>query len=70
MFIRWRDPNNTGSDQGLGVDDIRFQAVPEPTTMLLAALALGGGRVLRWALALNGSSCSIESYVLLLLGCD
>ena len=42
LFIRWRDANDTGSDQGLGIDDISFEAIPEPTTMLLAALALAG----------------------------
>jgi hypothetical protein len=38
LFIRWRDANDTGSDQGLGVDDIRFRAVPEPSSLALLAI--------------------------------
>ena len=42
LFIRWRDQNDAGFDQGLGNDDLSFSAVPEPSTMVLAALALAG----------------------------
>ncbi len=42
LFIRWRDANDASSDQGLGVDDIRFRAIPEPSSLLLSALATGG----------------------------
>jgi len=42
LFIRWRDMNDAGSDQGLGVDDIRFEAIPEPTAILLALVAVAG----------------------------
>jgi hypothetical protein len=42
LFIRWRDPDDTGSDQGLGIDDMSFRGVPEPASIILAALALTG----------------------------
>ncbi len=42
LFIRWRDQNDAGSDQGLGIDDIRFRAIPEPSSLSLGLLALVG----------------------------
>ena len=42
LFIRWRDANDAGSDQGLGIDDIRFRAIPEPGTLSLAVVLLLG----------------------------
>jgi len=38
LWIRWRDPNDSGFDQGLGVDDLVFStpgAVPEPATLAI-----------------------------------
>ena len=41
LWIRWSEVQVAGStDDGLGIDNVRFSAVPEPTC--LAALALGG----------------------------
>jgi len=42
LWIRWTDLNETGNDDGLAVDNVQFQAVPEPSTytMILAAIGL------------------------------
>lgn len=32
LWIRWSDANDTGNDDGLAVDNVRFSAVPEPST--------------------------------------
>ena len=42
LFIRWRDADDIGFDQGLGIDDLGFRAVPEPSTLTLAGLAMLG----------------------------
>jgi hypothetical protein len=42
LFIRWRDPDDPGFDQGLGIDDLRFTGVPEPSTLTLTALGFVG----------------------------
>jgi hypothetical protein len=39
------DANHNGSDAGLAIDDISFEAVPEPFTM--SALALGLAAIAR-----------------------
>jgi hypothetical protein len=31
LWIRWFDSNSSGVDQGLGIDDFSFSAVPEPS---------------------------------------
>ena len=45
LFFRWNDLNDTGNDHFIGLDDVSFSAVPEPTTMF--ALAAGGLLALR-----------------------
>ncbi len=42
LWIRWRDPNNDGTDHAMGIDDFTFSAVPEPTTFALVGLGMGG----------------------------
>lgn len=41
LWIRWTDLNDTGNDHALAIDDLNFsaQAIPEPGTLCLAALA-------------------------------
>lgn len=41
LWLRWRDPNDPGSDHGLAIDDFSFSAVPEPTTFILVGLGMG-----------------------------
>ena len=46
IFIaRWYDANDSGNDHTLAIDDISFEAVPEPFTM--SALALGLAAIAR-----------------------
>jgi len=40
LWIRFRDLNDGGFDHGLGVDDFRFEAVPEPSTIGLLAVGV------------------------------
>jgi hypothetical protein len=44
FWIRYRDPNDTGEDHGLGVDGFSLMplAVPEPGSAILLALTMGG----------------------------
>ncbi len=42
LWLRWRDPNDTGNDHGMAIDDFTFSAVPEPTTFALVGLGMGG----------------------------
>ncbi len=37
FWIRWRDVDDSGSDAGVGVDDLAISAVPEPSATALAA---------------------------------
>lgn len=41
LWLRWRDPNDPGSDHGLAIDDFSFSAVPEPTTLALVGIGMG-----------------------------
>ncbi|GJD17899.1 hypothetical protein RIVM261_028550 [Rivularia sp. IAM M-261] len=45
LWIAWSDPNVSGNDNGLAIDNVRVNAVPEPITMFgsLTALAIGAG---------------------------
>lgn len=45
LLLRWTDINHDGADHGLAIDDISFEAVPEPFTM--SALALGLAAIAR-----------------------
>lgn len=47
LFIRWRDPDDTGFDQGLAIDDLGFNGVPEPSTIALGAVGFIGLSVWR-----------------------
>jgi len=38
IWIRWFDQNDTGVDNGIGIDDVSFTAIPEPLTSSFAAL--------------------------------
>lgn len=39
LWLRWTDLNDGGNDHGLSIDDLTFQAVPEPGTFVLAGIA-------------------------------
>jgi hypothetical protein len=41
LWLRWRDPNDPGSDHGMAIDNFSFSAVPEPTTFALVGLGMG-----------------------------
>lgn len=45
LVLRWVDIDHAGADHGLAIDDVSFQAVPEPFTM--SALALGLAAIAR-----------------------
>jgi len=50
LWIRWTDIDDNGShpsDHTLGIDNVRFSAIREPSAALLGALALGFGLVRR-----------------------
>ncbi len=40
LLLRWTDSDVTGSDQGFAIDDVKV--VPEPATMAMFAIGLGG----------------------------
>ena len=40
LWLRWSDINDAGSDDGLAIDNVRFAAVPEPSTLVLGSLGL------------------------------
>jgi hypothetical protein len=44
VFLRWVDPDETGNDMGMAVDNVAvtFSEVPEPSTAVLGGLALFG----------------------------
>ena len=44
IMFRWSDPDETGNDMGLAIDDltVTFSQVPEPSTTVLGGLALFG----------------------------
>lgn len=42
LTLRWTDKDTSGSDAGVGLDDFRVQAVPEPASMIAVALGLSG----------------------------
>jgi MYXO-CTERM domain-containing protein len=43
FYLRWADPDDGGSDNAVAIDSlsILFSLVPEPSTWLAGALALG-----------------------------
>ncbi len=49
LFLRWSDPNDGGSDHGLGIDNFSFlaDAIPEPATAAWFGLILVGGAFIR-----------------------
>jgi hypothetical protein len=40
LFIRWSDFNDVGSDAGIGIDNLNFRAVPEPTSLVFVVLGI------------------------------
>jgi hypothetical protein len=43
LWLRWTDFNDAGNDHGLAIDNVRFSAVPEPTSLaLLGVVGVGG----------------------------
>lgn len=42
LWLRWRDPHEVFQDHGLAIDDFSLLAVPEPASMLLVGLGMGG----------------------------
>jgi hypothetical protein len=55
LWLRWRDPNNDGTDHGMAIDDFSFSAVPEPTTLALVGLGMVSTAVLGRKLRRNKS---------------
>ena len=49
FYLRWADPDDTGSDSGLAIDNFTFAAVPEPSVYVLldGGILLCGQRFLR-----------------------
>ncbi len=49
FYLRWADPDDTGADAGLAVDNSTFSAVPEPSIYVLlgVGILLCGQRFLR-----------------------
>lgn len=48
FWVRWRDPDDTGADHGLAIDDfsikaVKTTAVPEPLTIIGSSVAIGFG---------------------------
>ena len=44
LVLRWNTNELSGSDNGLAIDNLSFSAVPEPSSVALAAIGLGGCR--------------------------
>jgi hypothetical protein len=42
FYLRWIDPDSTGSDNGLAIDDVALTAIPEPSTFLMVGAGLIG----------------------------
>jgi hypothetical protein len=42
VWLAWVDVNHAGTDHGLAIDDVRFTAVPEPSTWMMLGLGLVG----------------------------
>jgi hypothetical protein len=40
FFIRWADPDDGGSDNGMAIDNFTLSIIPEPTTSMLLGLGL------------------------------
>lgn len=49
FYLRWADPDDTGADAGLAVDNFTFSAIPEPSIYMLlgVGILLCGQRFLR-----------------------
>jgi hypothetical protein len=50
FWIRWQDPNSSGQDHGLSIDDFTIKAspTPEPSTLLLGSFGALGGLAAWW----------------------
>jgi uncharacterized protein len=47
IWLRWRDINDSGNDNGMAIDDFSATPVPEPTTIATGLLAVGAGRMIQ-----------------------
>ncbi|MFO0849410.1 MAG: PEP-CTERM sorting domain-containing protein [Gemmataceae bacterium] len=64
LILYWVDPDHTGNDHGLGIDDLRvaFTPVPEPATVLgIAAAGLGAVRLARRRLRGRGVTAAADT---------
>jgi PEP-CTERM motif len=49
FYPRWADPDDTGADAGIAIDNFTFSAAPEPSVYMLlgVGILLCGQRFLR-----------------------
>ena len=40
FFLRWADPDDTGADAGIALDNFTFSAIPEPSVYMLLGVGL------------------------------
>jgi large repetitive protein len=59
LALRWSVNDASGQDNGMGIDDLSFRAVPEPSSLAMAALGSMGvsGSLLRRRRRLAGIDC-------------
>ena len=38
LWLRWQDINEPGGDHGVGINNVQFSAIPEPSSVLLSSL--------------------------------
>lgn len=40
LWLRWENPNTSGTNHGISIDDVQFSAIPEPTNLSLLFIGL------------------------------